>query len=31
MSHEVHRDNRGAKLMDGDEIRLGRAVLMFER
>ena len=31
MSHEVHRDSRGAKLEPGDEIRLGRAVLVFER
>lgn len=27
---EVHRDNRGAKLEPGDEIRLGEAVLFFE-
>jgi hypothetical protein len=31
MSREVHRDSRGAKLEPGDEIRLGRAVMTFER
>jgi hypothetical protein len=31
MSHEVHRDSRGAKLEAGDEIRMGRAVVVFER
>jgi hypothetical protein len=31
MSHEVHRDSRGAKLEPGDEIRLGQAVVAFER
>ena len=30
MSREVHRDTRGARLEPGDEIHLGRAVLMFE-
>jgi hypothetical protein len=29
MSHEIHRDSRGAKLEPGDEIRLGRAVVEF--
>jgi hypothetical protein len=29
MSHEVHRDSRGAKLQPNDEIRLGRAVVLF--
>jgi hypothetical protein len=31
LSQEVHRNSRGAKLEAGDEIRLGRAVLSFER
>jgi hypothetical protein len=31
MSHEVHRNSRGAKLEPGDEIHLGRAILTFER
>jgi hypothetical protein len=30
MSQEVHRDARGAKLEPGDEIHLGRAVVLFE-
>jgi hypothetical protein len=30
MSQEVHRNGRGVKLQDGDEIHLGRAVLQFE-
>ena len=30
MSQEVHRDTRGVKLEPGDEIRLGRAVVVFE-
>jgi hypothetical protein len=30
MSQEVHRNTRGVKLQDGDEIHLGRAVLLFE-
>ena len=30
MSQEVHRNGRGVKLVDGDEIHLGRAVLRFE-
>jgi len=30
MSHEVHRDARGTKLEAGDEIHLGKAVIMFE-
>src|SRR5271165_5019634 len=29
MGQEVHRDTRGAKLQDGDEIHLGKAVLRF--
>jgi hypothetical protein len=29
MSQEVHRNGRGVKLQDGDEIHLGRAVLRF--
>jgi hypothetical protein len=31
MSREVHRDSRGAKLENGDEIHLGRAIVAFER
>ena len=31
MSREVHRDSRGARLEPGDEIHLGRAILVFER
>jgi hypothetical protein len=31
MSHEVHRDARGAKLEPGDEIHFGRAVVLYER
>jgi len=31
VSVEVHRDSRGARLEPGDEIHLGRAVLLFER
>jgi hypothetical protein len=31
MSFEVHRDQRGAKLENGDEIHFGRAVVVFER
>jgi hypothetical protein len=31
MSQEVHRDSRGAKLLPGDEIHFGRAVVIFER
>jgi hypothetical protein len=30
MSQEVHRDARGVKLEPGDEIHLGRAVVVFE-
>ena len=30
ISREVHRDTRGAKLEAGDEIRFGRAVVVFE-
>jgi hypothetical protein len=30
MSQEVHRNTRGMKLLDGDEIHLGRAVLHFK-
>jgi hypothetical protein len=30
ISQEVHRNGRGVKLQDGDEIHLGRAVLLFE-
>ena len=30
MSREVHRDARGAKLEPGDEIRFGRAAVLFE-
>ena len=30
ISQEVHRNGRGVKLQDGDEIHLGRAVLRFE-
>jgi hypothetical protein len=30
MSQEVHRNGRGVKLQDGDEIHLGRAMLRFE-
>jgi hypothetical protein len=30
MSQEVHRTSRGVKLQPGDEIHLGRAVLVFE-
>jgi hypothetical protein len=30
MSHEVHRTSRGVKLEPGDEIHLGRAVVVFE-
>jgi hypothetical protein len=30
MSQEVHRTSRGAKLEPGDEIRFGKAVVMFE-
>ncbi|MGA2146991.1 MAG: FHA domain-containing protein [Bryobacteraceae bacterium] len=30
MSHEVHRNSRGAKLEPGDEIHFGRAVVTFE-
>jgi hypothetical protein len=30
MSHEVHRNSRGAKLEPGDEIHFGRAVATFE-
>jgi pSer/pThr/pTyr-binding forkhead associated (FHA) protein len=30
MSHEVHRNSRGAKLHPGDEIHFGRAVVTFE-
>ena len=29
MGQEVHRDTRGTKLQDGDEIHLGKAVLRF--
>ena len=31
LSQEVHRNARGTKLLPGDEIHLGRAVLKFER
>jgi len=31
MSHEVHRDARGTKLENNDEIHFGRAVVLFER
>lgn len=31
MSQEVHRDSRGAKLLPGDEIHFGRAVVVFEK
>jgi hypothetical protein len=31
MSMEVHRDTRGARLDAGDEIHLGKAVVVFER
>jgi hypothetical protein len=30
MSQEVHRTSRGTKLQPGDEIRFGKAVVMFE-
>ncbi|MGA7237649.1 MAG: hypothetical protein WBY44_18330 [Bryobacteraceae bacterium] len=30
VSQEVHRMSRGAKLEPGDEIRFGKAVVMFE-
>jgi hypothetical protein len=30
VSREVPRDTRGTRLEDGDEIHLGRAVLIFE-
>jgi len=30
MSQEVHRTNRGVKLQAGDEIHLGRAILIFK-
>jgi hypothetical protein len=30
MSQEVHRDTRGTRLEPGDEIRFGRAVVVFE-
>jgi hypothetical protein len=30
MSQEVHRTSRGTRLEDGDEIRFGKAVVMFE-
>ncbi|HTX36703.1 MAG TPA: FHA domain-containing protein [Bryobacteraceae bacterium] len=30
MSQEVHRTSRGVKLQSGDEIHLGRAILVFE-
>ena len=30
MSQEVHRNGRGVKLQDGDELHLGRAVLRFD-
>jgi hypothetical protein len=30
ISHEVHRNSRGAKLEPGDEIHFGRAVALFE-
>jgi hypothetical protein len=30
MSQQVHRDSRGAKLEDGDEIHFGEAVLRFQ-
>ena len=30
MSQEVHRNGRGARLEPGDEIHLGRAVVVFE-
>jgi hypothetical protein len=31
LSHGVHRNARGARLEPGDEIRFGRAVVVFER
>lgn len=30
LSHEVHRNSRGIKLEDGDEIHFGQAVVVFE-
>jgi hypothetical protein len=30
LSHEVHRDSRGAKLEHGDEVHFGRAIVLFE-
>ena len=30
MSREVHRDTRGTRLETGDEIHIGRAVILFE-
>ena len=30
MGQEVHRDSRGAKLLPGDEIHLGQAVVKFQ-
>jgi hypothetical protein len=30
MGQEVHRDTRGTKLLNGDEIHLGKAVLRFQ-
>jgi pSer/pThr/pTyr-binding forkhead associated (FHA) protein len=30
MGQEVHRDTRGTKLLPGDEIHLGKAVLKFQ-
>src|SRR5690348_1965947 len=31
LSHEVHRNARGVKLEDGDEIHFGQAVVVFQR
>jgi hypothetical protein len=31
ISHEVHRDTRGARLQNADEVHLGKAVVIFER
>jgi hypothetical protein len=31
MSQEVHRDTRGARLQAGDEIHLGKAIVIFEK
>jgi pSer/pThr/pTyr-binding forkhead associated (FHA) protein len=30
MGQEVHRDGRGTRLMDGDEIHLGKAIVKFQ-